>query len=121
MIDEVPDQAEVSQAVKRIFDLAVGKLGKDILQALIPVNETFYEEGKCLPLHLDAEMKELCGLCKSFHMIPDRHDLTITNLDRVRLTKLRTRIQVFVYCHIMEADYPYVVLLNLLRATKGLP
>lgn len=121
MGNNVPSQNEISQAVKNVFELAKKKLDKDILRALVPVNETFYEGKKCLPFHLQAEMSELCQLCRDFHLLPEEHDSQITDIKPDRLTKLRVRVQVFVYCHILEADYPYVVLLNLLRASKGLP
>ena len=121
MENNVPSQNEISQAVKNVFDLAKKELGKEILRALVPVNETFYDGGKMLPIHLYAEMSELCNLCKDFYMIPAGQDSTITDIKPARLAKFRTRVQIFVYCHILEADYPYIVLLNLLRARKGLP
>jgi hypothetical protein len=121
MKDNIPDPKEISLALKNVFELAKKELGKDILRALVPVNETFYSGEKMIPIHLYAEMQELCGLREDFRMIPEGQDSTITDIKPTRLAKFRTRVQVFVYCHILEADYPYVVLLNLLRASKGLP
>jgi hypothetical protein len=60
-----------------------------------------------------------CEFAKIFkHLLAHINRSDTANADD-DIRRSSTRLKVMIYCHIMEADYPYLVLLNLLRILRG--
>ena len=68
----------------------------------------FYEQygHKIMSYIPDYEFSEVIDLIKNLHITDDKKDID---------NQTKTRIRLFVYCHIMEVDYVYMVIFNMLR------
>ena len=71
------------------------------------------------PEMLEREMDELCGFITDFAPVAARIAHLRAQGTVADAARLTTRLQVMCYCHIVEADFPYLILLNLLRLLRG--
>jgi len=108
-VTDLPEDEEITLAIAKLFEVVKRCAPNKLLSALLPT-ETHdgYVHINFVP---DYEIQETCEFVNDF----------ISLLDKVDNVKAQMRIKVSIYCHIMESDYPYVVLWNLLRLLHQLP
>jgi len=106
---DIPTESEICDAVAELFERAMRNGGTGLLSALIPVDTTMHEGHQVLSYVFDYEMAELCNFVKYFDGL----------IEREAHVSSRGRMQVLVYCHIFEADYPLTTIWNLHRLLEG--
>lgn len=113
---QIPSKSQIEESIVELFEKAKF-LDRIILwRAVIPIDpalDKFAPEGKratsYVPLY---EWQELKLFIWSFEeILKDAKDDD----------DLQARIMMIVFCHIFEADFPFAVIWNLLRALKSLP
>jgi hypothetical protein len=109
---DIPSAAEISDAVRTVFARANEQEPERLLSALVAVRRILLQNTpyKEIPYVLDYEMVELCKFVNQF-----RRAMNDLPLDE------ETRLGVVIYCHIMEADFPYAVCRNLVSVILGQP
>lgn len=107
----MPKADTIRKEVNALFDLARKRLGNDIIRPLVAVSETIQPGALIHPIAFDNEMRELCRFLSDFMLLNDTAE---------NHPALQTRVRTLLYCHIFEADFPYLVILNLLRMLAGL-
>lgn len=109
-----PDAQEISQAMASVFQQAADSRGSDLLRYLLPVNCVYFENADVIINAFDDEMYEL------YHFVSDLkamlHNQGILG-DQQFIFAIR--IKTLAYCHILEADFPLLVILNMLYATAN--
>ncbi len=105
--------------IAELFSHCQDASGDEFPNALIPV-DPFYEPGKiALTEFCYREIEELFQFSDKFGKL-----LQALNKQDAwpyeDCIEMQVRLMLLVYCHIMEADFPYVVFLNLCRVTNNL-
>ena len=113
---QIPCKNQIEESLLELFEKA--KMLDHIIlwRAIIPIDpalDKFAPEGQratsYIPLYEWQELKLFVwGFEKLIRNQQDDNELQV-------------RIMMIVYCHIFEADFPFAVIWNLLRALKGLP
>ena len=101
----------ITQAINSVFDVSENSLGDKILNAFIPYGgiDELSENEQSLTLAFEHELYEMFSFLKEFDK-----QLIFYSGDYVNLS----RIMLQLYCHIMENDYQYLVIYNLLNMLK---
>jgi hypothetical protein len=103
---KLPLSSEIQKAIFELFREVKEGYPEELLSALVPIDKDFQSGYKLITYVLDWEMNEICAFVNDFKSI----------LDGLQNNQaLKTRIEIMIYCHIMEADFPFAVLWNLLR------
>ena len=102
---------ETREKLKQLFMEAEEKDSEKFLRALLAIDTVRFEY-KTISYISDYEFQEICDLLNSFNafVISDEFD-----------KKIRTRLRIFLYCHILEADLPYMIIANIARIIAGEP
>ncbi len=111
---DVPNPDEIHGAVKALFETARDRAPDRFLDALVPVIK-MRPSGEVLnviPYSYDGEMAELCDFANQFG------EILSALKDTKNYSKLQIRIKALLYCHILEADFPYFVFNNLFRVIE---
>jgi hypothetical protein len=103
---DIPTSDEITNAVVSVYQTTAEKCGAAILGALVP---HMYEPERAIWNVPDYEAEELCRFVNQFKGY----------LKGEREAPARTRLQILVYCHIMEAETFPAVIWNLLRLLSG--
>lgn len=106
----LPSEADISAEVIRLFTKVENNYHQEFLSALVPIDRTHKPRETSITYVPDWEMKELCEFVNDFKTLHDNPDFN---------QSLKTRIEIMIYCHIMEADFLFIVLWNLLRILNG--
>ncbi len=102
---EIPNKNEVQLAVIELFD-KVNKHEKEwLLSGLVPIDRKLSQGFNVITYVVEYEMQELCDFLNQFNAFKDN----CKNEQEV------LRVKILNYCHIMEADFAYLVIWNLLR------
>ncbi|MBK7378585.1 MAG: hypothetical protein IPJ03_06215 [Ignavibacteriales bacterium] len=101
----LPTEEEIKLSIAELFDKVFQNEKGWLLSALVPIDLKLTNVGKVITFVIEDEMRELCNFLNSFNEQKK-------NTDDIFQKK---RIQILIYCHIMEADFPYTVIWNLLR------
>lgn len=101
----LPSEEEIKLSIAELFDKVSQTEKEWLLSALVPIDNKLTDIGKVITFVIEDEMRELCDFLNSFNELKN-------NLDYIFQKK---RIKILIYCHIMEADFPYTVIWNLLR------
>ena len=113
---QIPSKSQIEESIVELFEKAK-MLDRIILwRAVIPIDpalDKFASEGKraisYIPLYEWQELKLFVwGFESLLRNAKDDNDL-------------QARMMMIVYCHLFEADFPFAVIWNVLRALKGLP
>jgi len=115
----IPTQNEIETAIRELFHRAHTDVSERLLTALLPMNRTAVAGRALTPDILDRELDELCVFANGFENVLCAASERAEDGVPAGTPGLHTRLQSLVYCHVMEADYPYVVVLNLLRILAG--
>jgi hypothetical protein len=111
---DAPSREETAAAMRTVFTRCRDEKHKRLFTALVPILRTLPGYSTS-PEMLDREMDELCGLLNDLVPVVS-HIAELAEKGVVHdAARLNTRLKVMVYCHIIEADYPYLIILNLLR------
>lgn len=102
----LPLKGEICKAILELFGMVKEGYPDELLSALVPIDKDFQPGDISTTNVPDWEMREICAFVNDFKTILDGLQ---NNQD------LKTRIKIMIYCHIMEADFPFTVLWNLLR------
>ena len=109
-LENVPAAADVRAATAQVFARATEESGAMLLNALVPIDTTMEDGFRVLNGVVGFEMAELCDLVGYFDMfVREERDMA-----------RRGRIQLLVYSHIFEADFPMTTLWNLHRLLADL-
>ena len=103
---KLPLSSEIQKAIFELFRGVKEGYSEEFLSALVPIEKDFQPGDISTTNVPDWEMREIFAFVNHFKTILDRLQ---NNQD------LKTRIEIMIYCHIMEADFPFAVLWNLLR------
>jgi len=106
---ELPSGDEIQKAVFELFDRVKKSCPENLLSALVPIDTSFEPGYKLIDYLRDYEMQEVCNFLNDFKLI----------LEKIDNNKQEMRIKIMIYCHIMEADLPFIILWNLLRVLNG--
>ena len=106
---EVPSNPRIPDAILEVFDRVSCDYPDELLSALLPVDKTLEPGKNSITYVVDAEMQEVREFVNAFKSM-----LVGTGVDQ----RLKARVEIVVYCHIMEADLLFVILWNLLRILK---
>jgi hypothetical protein len=108
-ITDLPEDNQIVQAVVQVFEAVKLLAPAKLLSGLVPTERhAGYVHINYVP---DYELQETCEFVNDFNSL----------LEKMDSTKMQVRMKVSVYCHIMESDYPFAVLWNLLRVLHNLP
>jgi len=102
----LPLSSEIQKAIFELFKGVKEGYPEELLSALVPIDLDIQSGDKSITYVPDWEMHEICVFVNDFKSILDGLQNNQT---------LKTRIEIMIYCHIMEADFPFAVLWNLLR------
>lgn len=105
----LPEDEEILWAVIKPFEAVKQFFPSHLLSALVPTEKS--EGYTHINYIVDNELQETCNFVNDFN----------TLLNMADDTHRQIRIKLLVYCHIMESDYPFIVLWNLLRILDGQP
>jgi hypothetical protein len=108
----LPSQERIGGAVSEIFDRVSCACPNELLSGLIPVDRNFLPARTLINPFADREMQEVCEFIEGFNSL-----LSDINADK----ELKARVEVTLYCHIMEVDLLFAILWNLLRVLKKEP
>lgn len=102
---------ETHEKFKWLYKKAEENDSEKFLRALLAIDIERYKH-KTISYISDYEFQELCDLVDTFHEIAiyDAFDKNI-----------RTRLRLFLYCHIIEAHFPYMIIANVARILSGDP
>jgi len=109
---------QIRAEIIRLFSDSREILRGELVNAFVPFCP-FYEPGKrALSIMSYRELEELKYFC-------DRHNSLIRLIDQGAwphddAKEMATRWRMAVYCHIMESDFPLLVIMNLLRLADDL-
>jgi len=105
---------ETKEKLKQLFKEAEEKDSEKFLRALLAIDTERYKKFKIKTISYtsDEEFQELC------HLLNDFHEIAIS--DKVE-KNTRTKMRLFLYCHILEADLPYMITANIARILAGEP
>ena len=102
---------ETQEKLKQLFKEAEEKDSEKFLRAFFAIDTKRYPN-KIMSYISSLEFIELLDLLKTFNKI------VISNkVDK----NTRTRLRLFLYCHILEVDLPYMIIANIARILAGEP
>jgi hypothetical protein len=104
-----PTEDEIKLAVAEPFDRVFRERPEKLLSALVVIDRKLNTNIPMINYVADREMNELCSFANQFN----------GSIEGTQDAVSRHRLMALVYCHIMEADLPYMVLWNLLRILRG--
>lgn len=116
MSTQIPSKSQIEESIFELFE-KTKLLDRIILwRAVIPIDpalDKFATEGKraisYIPFYEWQELKLfVLGFEDIIKIFKDDKDL-------------QTRIKIVIYCHVFEADFPFAVIWNILRALQGQP
>lgn len=116
-----PSPVEIESLTKAFFTHCTQAIGPSVLKYLIPVNRAFLPGKGALPFYLDREMNELCSFVTDYDTLTTPPETAPSSANADRCMRIHSRALLLLYCHIMEADYPYITLLNLALGALGYP
>jgi len=98
-----PCEDQIESAMSEVFSAASKAEPSSLLAAFVP---HYHEPLRWICFIPEAEVQELCEFVNLFKA-----------LDRLATDdpKSQTRFRLPIYCHVMEADFPPIVIWNLLR------
>jgi len=103
---KLPLSSEIQKAIFELFREVKEGYPEELLSALVTIDLDIQSGDKSITYVPDWEMYEICAFVNDFKSI----------LDGLQNNQaLKTRIEIMIYCYIMEADFPFAVLWNLLR------
>lgn len=113
---QIPSKSKIEESIVELSKKTERLDRINLWRAVIPIDpalDKFAPEGKratsYIPFYEWRELKLFVwGFEDIFRNAKDDHDL-------------QARIMMIVYCHVFEADFPFAVIWNLLRALKGKP
>src|SRR5262245_11641850 len=108
-LNDLPRDDDIIKSIEQPFDKVQRREPTKLLSALIPIEKVnddwLINYSPSYILHETCEcvnqLQKLIKLCDP--------------------SQEQVRIKLVIYCHIMESDYSYTVLWNLLRVLSGLP
>jgi hypothetical protein len=109
----LPFEPEIQASIVELFSCDKIKLSKELSKALLPEDPALNEiagERLVSPQQL-LPQREMQAFCKQLY-----EDILLKTDD----IGLKTRIALCIYCHIMESDFMFTCLWNLLRVARGL-
>lgn len=102
---ELPSETEIQAAIFELFDKVARSCPEDLLSALVPVDHGPEPGDKSITYVPDWEMKELYDFVNGFESM----------LEKIDAKEQEMRVKIMIYCHIVEAGLPFIILWNLLR------
>lgn len=108
---KIPEKTEITSGLEELFLQASGENEKQFLSALIPVDTSLGKGVEGITNACDFELQEICEFCNQINGY----------LDTAKNQRERMRLNLAVYCKIIEADHPFVVIWNLLRTISNQP
>jgi len=102
---------ETQEKLKQLFKEAEEKNSEKFLRAFFAIDTKRYPN-KIMSYVSSLEFKELLDLLKTFNKIVISY-----KVDK----NTRTRLRLFLYCHILEVDLPYMIIANIARILAGEP
>jgi len=103
---KLPLSSGIQKAIFELFRGVKEGYSEELLSALVPIDKDLQSGDKLITYVPDWEMHEIWAFVDDFKTI----------LDGLQNNQaLKTRIEIMIYCHIMEADFPFSVLWNLSR------
>ncbi len=105
MILQLPTDEEIKLSIAELFDRVYQNKREWLLSCLVPIDNKLITKRKVITYVVEDEMRELCDFLNSFNELVKKTENTF----QIK------RIKILNYCHIMEADFPYTVIWNLLR------
>lgn len=102
---ELPTTEEVSKAIFEVFDQVYKNENQWLLSALVPIDKKISPGDKVITYIPGDEIDELSEFLNGFNELSKKTENELQ----------KKRIKILNYCHIMEADFPYAVIWNLLR------
>lgn len=105
---KIAAENRVNEAINTIFDFSERQLGKDIINAFIPYGgiDELPENDKSLTFAFEHEIHEMFSFLKEFDSLLIFYSGDFINISRIKLQ---------LYCKIMENDYPYLIIYNMLN------
>jgi hypothetical protein len=123
MKHEVPTKEEIRTTIQQVFNRCQEEQPNRIFSALVALVQMPYSPSdrrtySQAPDYFEREMHEICEFS-------NRMNQFIRILPKVeppdeKEAWFSSTLKTMVYCHITEADLPYLILLNLLRVLSGL-
>ena len=102
---QLPTEEEIKISIAELFDKVYQNEREWILSCLVPIDNRLTSKGKVITYVVEDEMRELCDFLNSFNELAKKTENAFQ----------KKRNKILNYCHIMEADFPYTVIWNLLR------
>lgn len=99
----------IKKGIDQLFKNSAQESEVDFLSALVPHSDELIKGKKVLPIGFAHEMNELCAFSSGY--------AKYLNLDDTDII-FQTRNMILIYTHILESDFIYLVLLNLLLIIK---
>ena len=109
--------SELRNAIRATFDICKETSADLFPNALIPINQTYDLSVPIVTEFFECEMNELFDFVKALNEIISCIDAG--HWPRKTDIEMSVRFRVLAYCHILEADFPLVLLLNLCRVAGG--
>ena len=118
MNHQVPTEEELRTTIQQVFDRCQEEQPDRIFSALVALVQMPYSKNdprihSQTPLYFEREIHEICEFSNRMNKIvrilpkvepPDEKEAWFSST-----------LKTMIYCHITEADLPYLILLNLLR------
>ncbi len=111
MILSIPNKDEIVQSIGDLFGSALFNYPEKILSALIVIDKELIKGNKIINEVVHQETDELCRFVNNFS----------DYINQTQDKSQRARLEVLLYCHIMEADLPMTVIWNLLHILTNEP
>ena len=107
-IIKISSENRIRNSINTLFDLAENQIGDDILNAFIPYGgiDELPKNDQSLTLAFEHEIYEMFSFLNEFDTQLIFYSGNYVNL---------TRIMLQLYCRIMENDYQYLIIYNLLN------
>lgn len=110
--------SQLRNAIRSAFETCRETSADLFPNALIPINQTYDPSVPIVTEYFSREMNELSDFVRVLNKIVFLIDAGHWPLEND--IEMSVRFRVLAYCHILEADFPYVLLLNLCRVDAGL-
>jgi hypothetical protein len=109
---KIPSERRIKVAIDSIYDYSESHLGDKILNAFVPYGgiDELPENDQSLTFAFEHEIHEMFSFLKEFDKLLSCYSDDFINLSRIKLQ---------LYCKIMESDYPYMIIYNLLNLIAG--
>lgn len=103
---------KIQNVIDDLFDSAISQLKEKAVNAFIPfggISEVPTNQFQTFAF--DNELEELVDYLREFTILLDQYDFN---------QRQRTRILIQMYCRVMENDFQYIIIYNLLRLLNNL-